>query len=557
MSICLYDSADNGAQAQLTARWLYRTFLCDFVNDPRYMINAWKSLSKGGAEWPALHEMAFIAEQEGNDAAEIADHIKSTLIPLIREENRKNYTSILLYSDCSDIPKESRNENHKKKIHDFLADQIFYYRYVGMRPDEALNESLQLTDLVKSIIYNHLCESSDETRERGGRIPSKNIAALWDFIEKEATKGLHYRKITHSPDTDVIATAKKKNGIVTSTGALEFKTANGYMRMDSGADLFPDGDGLKDAYMYLMTGLAAQLPHYRQAKKPNGKYKIITSTADLTDKQRGEIDRKRTVTLTIDEYCRLNNKDRRDANRELRRAALSLLSAQVRIYDGGREWLVDIGSAMLVDSDNAADVTEHNYPQKLKKLEEETGQRIQDPICNGAITFRFSQDLAAFLSCKYVLAIHDCYWAINSKKFPNAKDILAKLSTYYNTQVCYGHSSTAHRISVKSLLGACPNIPTFEDVRANKGRHYNKYIMDPLETSLDALQDEYKAIKWHYCKPNGVPVPDEELEGYKYSDWAEWLIWFELVDYDDEAQKEFAKRLKAKRAGNRENAKAK
>lgn len=530
--MCLYDSADNGAQAQLTARWLYRTFLCDFVNDPKYMINAWKSLSKGGMEWPALHEMAFIAEQEGNDAAEIADHIKSTLIPLIREENRKNYTSILLYSDCSDIPKESRNENHKKKIHSFLADQIFYYRYVGMRPDEALNESLQLTELVKSIIYNHLCESSDETRERGGRISSKNIAALWDFIEKEAIQGRDFLKMLYPHGTlAAYLQANDKTGRGNYNERAEFDTEAGLAVLEAGFGVIPMNGKSARAGLAIWEKLTRQIP------------------GDLTGQPLERIIQYATVAMTAKEYndtfC---HGDLKEAREELRNGIRGFWNLELPVNGA----IVKVAAVMddRALQDNSAEIPEKETKEQKKARElAEYG----DPFKNGVALFTFNPIVVQAVSKAPVPYFPLKMWQTNPKQNPYSSYIMFKLCVYHHTRIRKGQGG-ANRISVRSMVEWLRpmGLPVPDDISGGKykegvkygkgktwGRHITQQCINPLDRDFTACKTKYGLLSVaQYCGPNGVKIEDYRIEEFNYWDWLNWNMEFEIIGYPDVPKQE-------------------
>ena len=86
-----------------------------------------------------------------------------------------------------------------------------------------------------------------------------------------------------------------------------------------------------------------------------------------------------------------------------------------------------------------------------------------------------------------------------------------------------------NRISVHALAEACPDLPTYEDIRQTKRQTVTHDIIDKFETNMDALLYEYGILSdWHYCKANGEPVTDEELTNFNYHEWITWLVEFTL-----------------------------
>lgn len=121
---------------------------------------------------------------------------------------------------------------------------------------------------------------------------------------------------------------------------------------------------------------------------------------------------------------------------------------------------------------------------------------------------------------KYTLSRY--FWAIDTRlakldgRNPNAYKIGRKLWEH-----CHNPKNRERgihdRLSVKSLLGSAPDIPTFEEVRDKYGRHYRQKIIAPLETCLECLVDAGIVKEWTWWKAGNEPLTDEELER---DDWA-------------------------------------
>jgi len=89
----------------------------------------------------------------------------------------------------------------------------------------------------------------------------------------------------------------------------------------------------------------------------------------------------------------------------------------------------------------------------------------------------------------------------------------------------------ANRVSVKTLIDACPDLPLYDDVMQRYQGHITQKIIDPIERDLDALVKKYKILKnWQYCNSNGAPLTKGQLYQYDYDTWIKWLIDFEFPD---------------------------
>ena len=88
----------------------------------------------------------------------------------------------------------------------------------------------------------------------------------------------------------------------------------------------------------------------------------------------------------------------------------------------------------------------------------------------------------------------------------------------------------ANRVSVKTIIDACPDLPLYDDVIKKKGQ-IAQTIIEPIERDLNALVEKYHLLNsWEYCNSNSVPLTEEQLFKYDYDTWIQWLIEFEFPD---------------------------
>lgn len=70
-------------------------------------------------------------------------------------------------------------------------------------------------------------------------------------------------------------------------------------------------------------------------------------------------------------------------------------------------------------------------------------------------------------------------------------------------------------ISVKNLYENCKLIPRYEDVKQNKDRHFDRFIIKPFERDLDALSEIFT---WEYITPK-----KDTKANIDYNNFDEWL----------------------------------
>ncbi len=179
-------------------------------------------------------------------------------------------------------------------------------------------------------------------------------------------------------------------------------------------------------------------------------------------------------------------------------------------------------------------ITKH-FSANLFEATVETRPFKQDIIIDSKIDFRFGPSLLEYLCTRYIMPVNIKIFTINPHKNPHAYNIARHLSEVYRVRMNKGQTP---RISVKTLLETCPELPTVDEMKAKGNREYWQKIYEPVERDLDAIADIYGLVDWHYCHSNGIPLTDEELglngeKGYSFDEWLTFMIDFTLPDYPD------------------------
>lgn len=155
---------------------------------------------------------------------------------------------------------------------------------------------------------------------------------------------------------------------------------------------------------------------------------------------------------------------------------------------------------------------------------------------NGEIVITFSREFAGYLVGEKFLIQYALALLQTDERNPNTYPLGYKL-LYHNSMDSNLIRGTANIISVKKALENCPSIPTYQELKSKKDRHWERKIKDALEKALDSLP----FIMWEYCKAKNEPLTDEELEITSYSFFSDLYIHFEVIDAPDQAQRIQAK----------------
>lgn len=140
-------------------------------------------------------------------------------------------------------------------------------------------------------------------------------------------------------------------------------------------------------------------------------------------------------------------------------------------------------------------------------------------IKKGIITFEFTQAAARSLVNSYIMQYPLQLLQVDERN-PNLYHMGKKLFQYHSMDNNIKHG-TYNIISVKALLAACPDIPTYDNVHTS-GRQLEQRIMQPFTATLDALD----FIKWEFCNAKKAPLTDEQIEQLDYNTFINLYVYF-------------------------------
>lgn len=239
------------------------------------------------------------------------------------------------------------------------------------------------------------------------------------------------------------------------------------------------------------------------------------------------------ITVTLKEFMELCGlSDKKNARDHFRAAAECMFS----IY-------MTFDYEVFQNTGKRRKRVKKHFSAYLLEATVETRNLDSDPIVNSEISFRFGPSLMEYLCTRYIMPIDINIFKINPHKNPHAYNIARHLSEVYRVRMNKGQHPL---ISVETLLEACPELPTVDEMKAkhHKDRHFEQLIMEPVERDLDAIRNIYGLVDWHYTHSNGVPLSDEELGyseeygltddkeyPYSFNEWLHFMIDFTLPDY--------------------------
>lgn len=299
-------------------------------------------------------------------------------------------------------------------------------------------------------------------------------------------------------------------------------------------------EGLEIVGEQVIEGVQVALSNFDRLNLTDNTRKILhILTIKLTEKApygagitAEQIAKARSVNISLDEYMSLCGlSDRKEALKQLRNNAYTLFNISMTWNEEGYVINPETGRKRR---------TKIHVNGRLFDSTREVMNLDEDPVIDSTITFNFSYDLVKYLCQKYIMPFNLRALSINSHNHPHACALADKLMEHYN------ENSPKHkhiRISVESLLNACPDMPRPEEVKENAKSNYLQRIREPFERAMLALRDEYGIIEeWHYCNGGGEPLTDEQQTKCKFKDWLQWLVEYTLADYPERPQPKAHKR---------------
>lgn len=238
---------------------------------------------------------------------------------------------------------------------------------------------------------------------------------------------------------------------------------------------------------------------------------ILKLTSNFSIKEGATADRinkYRTVSLTLSEYMDLCGlKDRKEAKKQLKAAIQSIYNLSMKwsetAYEGKKK-------------------VERNWQVRVADLMGE--EWFEDPVKNSKVVFKFTFDMAEYLSQAYIMPYPENLFKINSKYNPHSYYFGRKLTDHYNQNA---GKKNRDRILVSTLLKGLPDLPYYENTR-----RVSELIISPFDRDLDALVDDYGVLRfWEYCDKRGVAIPEEQLKNMDYATWINLYVLFEPLNF--------------------------
>lgn len=206
--------------------------------------------------------------------------------------------------------------------------------------------------------------------------------------------------------------------------------------------------------------------------------------------------REKEVTISIQDFMKLRGlKDRKTAEEQVKEdlATLYSLSASFRQKEGNK--IVAYNDARIIQG---------------------KGQSFK----NGIIRVKFGDDFFNAMQSYHVMPMPPAFLALNDKHNPNSYHLGRRIALHKNMN--YGKPNE-DLIGVITLLEACPNLRTHEEVYKNGKQSYTQKIIDPFYRDMNELEAT-GIFTWEYCHSNGMPLTDEELENLNYEIFKKLLV---------------------------------
>lgn len=190
-------------------------------------------------------------------------------------------------------------------------------------------------------------------------------------------------------------------------------------------------------------------------------------------------------------------------------------------------------------------------------------QEEGNPVKRGVAEFRFSFDMAEYLSGSYIMPYPDALLSINTHYHPYSIPLGWKLCALHNMN--FG-TERANTTTVKTLLSAAKGIPRYSDI-AQQGHIYERLI-SRLDRDLAALVEAGVLSTYWYFDDSGERIEGGYYKGGKYTEsgklallsytkFSALHVHYELKNYPDQTPRLEAKSKRIKAAISRRKSAAK
>ena len=224
--------------------------------------------------------------------------------------------------------------------------------------------------------------------------------------------------------------------------------------------------------------------------------KILPSSLDDLGKvQLSKLSQYSKVRITLDKYMELTGtKDKKTARQTIREAC-------DRLYD--ISFVAVVKDATFKGRLFCSQVT---------------------PIRGGIFEMEYTPRYLQYCSTTTPAAFHKGMYKINGNNNPYAWGLGEKLWQHF----LLSRGKAGHgRLSVKKLITAVPDLPTYEEVMAGN-KTVSQRIIEPFERDLNELRRLGVLKSWEYSNAKGKVLTDEQAELKEYATWVNLYIQFEL-----------------------------
>ncbi len=251
------------------------------------------------------------------------------------------------------------------------------------------------------------------------------------------------------------------------------------------------------------------------------------------------IQKGRIVRLPLSKYmdaCKI--KDVKEARKQLNDAIKALYAVSLEWDED--EYIKPEGKSrkVQVSKHHRMRITDHT-------ITEEEG----NPIKRGVAEFRFSFDMAEYLSNAYIMPYPLALLTINTQYHPYSIPFGWKLCTLDNINITNNHPERVGNTTVQTLLIAAKGIPRYDDLM-QVGKIYER-IMHPFDRDLAALVEAGVLSTYWYYDEKGNRIDGTRLGSLSYTEFSRLNVHYELKDYPDQRPRLEAKSRRIKAAINR------
>ncbi len=226
----------------------------------------------------------------------------------------------------------------------------------------------------------------------------------------------------------------------------------------------------------------------------------------------------RLVELSVREFMdKCGLKDRKEATKQLNEAINSIFNIYLE-YEDDRNYVPS----------GKTEPVRKKFSWKTHILESIGTESGHLPVNNGKVIVEFTLTIAVYLSQKYIMPFPNNLFTINIRQNPLSYYLGRVLAEHHNMNRSKVNSN---RISVRTLMKACPDLPTYEEIFSDS-RQVSKRIIKPLERDLNALRDKYAVLSdWRYCNSIDDQKENDKKQKLNYHEWEKQIVEFHLPDY--------------------------